>query len=77
MALPLREMGAAAMTGLLRELSEEPERTEEPEDSDGGAPVEHIRPDSGRTDGVRADQTLVPCRLVVRESTGPVPAGRN
>lgn len=58
MALPLREMGAAAMTGLLRELSEEPE---EPEDND---------------DGVRAE-TLVPCRLVVRESTGPVPAGRN
>jgi LacI family transcriptional regulator len=65
MALPLREMGAAAMTGLLRELSEEPEN------NDGGARLER------GPGGVRADQTLVPCRLVVRESTGPVPAGRN
>ncbi|MDI3193577.1 LacI family DNA-binding transcriptional regulator [Pseudarthrobacter sp. AL07] len=64
MALPLREMGAAAMTGLLRELSEEPE---EPEDhDDGGAPAGHSSP----------GQTMVPCRLVVRESTGAVPAGR-
>jgi len=65
MALPLREMGAAAMTGLLRDLSDEPGEREEPENG-GGAPAEHHR----------ADQTLVPCRLVVRESTGPLPAGR-
>jgi LacI family transcriptional regulator len=77
MALPLREMGAAAMTGLLRELSDEPEETETPENNDGGAPTEHIRSGSVGANGVRADQTLVPCRLVVRESTGPVPAGRN
>jgi LacI family transcriptional regulator len=64
MALPLREMGAAAMTGLLGELSEAPE------DHDGGASTA-----GGLTVG-GAQQTLVPCRLVVRESTGPVPAGR-
>ncbi len=55
MALPLREMGAAAMTQLL-ELIE----------GDGGS-------ETARVDG---PETLVPCRLVVRDSTGPVPAGR-
>nr|WP_246224004.1 hypothetical protein [Pseudarthrobacter psychrotolerans] len=56
------------MTGLLRELSEEPEDEDNDDDDDGApdTPAEHRRP----------GQTLVPCRLVVRESTGPVPASR-
>lgn len=64
MALPLREMGEAAMTGLLRELAAEPQ----PND---GTPDEDVKP-SWR----QPIETLVPGRLVVRESTGPVPAGR-
>ncbi|MHC6222035.1 LacI family DNA-binding transcriptional regulator [Arthrobacter sp. MMS24-S77] len=54
MALPLREMGAAAMSMLLEQI----------EDSDR-------RPAAGGRAGL---ETMVPCRLVVRESTGPVPA---
>ncbi|UKA48903.1 LacI family DNA-binding transcriptional regulator [Arthrobacter sp. FW305-123] len=50
MALPLREIGRAAMTTLLDAI-------EGTGDADFGTPVE----------------TMVPCRLVVRESTGPVP----
>ncbi|GAA3283503.1 LacI family DNA-binding transcriptional regulator [Paenarthrobacter aurescens] len=50
MALPLREIGRAAMTTLLDAI----EGTGE---AGSGTPVE----------------TMVPCRLVVRESTGPVP----
>ncbi|MEZ2388286.1 LacI family DNA-binding transcriptional regulator [bacterium RCC_150] len=53
MALPLREMGAAAMGMLLKQI-EDHEPT-----SDGN--------DAGL-------ETMVPCRLVVRDSTGPVPA---
>jgi LacI family transcriptional regulator len=55
MALPLREMGAAAMKTLLEQI-------EGPGKSENGQPA-----------GL---ETLVPCRLVVRESTGRVPAGR-
>lgn len=54
MALPLREMGAAAMTQLLDAV----------EDPDGGI------------GGLTPKETMVPCRLVVRQSTGPVPSGR-
>jgi LacI family transcriptional regulator len=50
MALPLREIGRAAMTRLLDAI-------EGTEDSGTGTTVE----------------TLVPCRLVTRESTGPAP----
>ncbi|MBT2536906.1 LacI family DNA-binding transcriptional regulator [Arthrobacter sp. ISL-69] len=56
MALPLREMGAAAMTQLLQRI-----------EGDGGS-------EPARVDGL---ETLVPCRLVIRESTAPVPAGRS
>jgi LacI family transcriptional regulator len=62
MALPLREMGAAAMTALLAEVRSVPAG----EADDGG-------PD---TAAGSAPETMVPCHLVVRESTGPVPAGR-
>ena len=57
MALPLREMGAAAMTGCSANCQRAPRK-----------PDDETRPP--------ALETLVPCRLVVRESTGPVPAGR-
>lgn len=60
MALPLREMGAAAMSMLLEQI-EDPAH----------------RPTSGGGTGFEANgglETMVPCRLVVRESTGPVPA---
>lgn len=50
MALPLREMGRAAMTTLLDALE--------------GA---------DRAGAETTKETMVPCRLVVRESTGPVP----
>lgn len=50
MALPLREMGASAMTRLLDQ-------------------VENLG--NGHDSGL---ETMVPCRLVVRESTGPRPA---
>ncbi|WP_426299426.1 LacI family DNA-binding transcriptional regulator [Arthrobacter sp. R-11] len=56
MALPLREMGAAAMTKLLDAVEG---TVEEAADQDAGDPLE----------------TMVPCRLVIRESTGPVPPG--
>ncbi|NUT69636.1 LacI family DNA-binding transcriptional regulator [Pseudarthrobacter sp. C4D7] len=64
MALPLREMGAAAMTSLLAEVGSAPEGTPD----DGG-------PAAAAVSGT-ARETMVPCRLVARESTGPVPAGR-
>ena len=64
MALPLREMGAAAMASLLAEVGSAPEGT-----SDDGGPA------AAAVSGT-AGETMVPCRLVVRESTGPVPAGR-
>ncbi|MDQ0212625.1 LacI family transcriptional regulator [Arthrobacter sp. SRS-W-1-2016] len=54
MALPLREMGAAAMSMLLEQIEDPAKRST----SDGSGHLE----------------TMVPCRLVVRESTGPVPA---
>ena len=54
MALPLREMGAAAMSMLLEQI-EDPAQ----------------RPTAGGSGHL---ETMVPCRLVVRESTGPVPA---
>ena len=57
MALPLREMGAAAMTALLAEVEAAP----------------HLK---NENDGGTGAEALVPCRLVVRDSTGPVPAGR-
>ncbi|MGO4858022.1 LacI family DNA-binding transcriptional regulator [Arthrobacter sp. 2MCAF14] len=60
MALPLREMGAAAMSMLLGQI-EDPAH----------------RPTSGDGTGLEDNaglETMVPCRLVVRESTGPVPA---
>ena len=63
MALPLREMGAAAMTSLLAEVGSVPGG----ENPDDGAPA--TAPSS-------ATETMVPCQLVVRDSTGPVPAGR-
>lgn len=56
MALPLREMGAAAMTMLL-------DRIEKAAPA-GAVPAEAVP--TGR-------ETMVPCRLVVRESTGPAP----
>lgn len=55
MALPLREMGAAAMAMLLQQI-------EDPTAVANAAPADL--------------ETMVPCRLMVRESTGPVPAGR-
>jgi LacI family transcriptional regulator len=55
MALPLREMGAAAMAALLAQIEGTGNRGDE------------------QAAGL---ETLVPCRLVIRESTGPVPAGR-
>lgn len=61
MALPLREMGAAAMSMLLQQI-EDPERAQ--------------RPTPGGSRGLETKaslETMVPCRLVVRESTGPVP----
>ncbi|MDQ0869530.1 LacI family transcriptional regulator [Arthrobacter sp. V1I9] len=58
MALPLREMGASAMTSLLAEV----EATSNGKNYDGGL--------------VASGETMVPCRLVLRDSTGPVPAGR-
>lgn len=70
MALPLREMGAAAMTALLAEVEAAPNG----KNDDGG-------PGASPADGASAEpatsaETMVPCRLVVRDSTGPVPAGR-
>ncbi|MFF2316381.1 LacI family DNA-binding transcriptional regulator [Arthrobacter sp. NPDC058097] len=64
MALPLREMGAAAMTALLAEVEAAPDRTD-----DGGNATD------AEPSGTSAEAT-VPCRLVIRDSTGPVPAGR-
>ncbi|MCA4133018.1 LacI family DNA-binding transcriptional regulator [Arthrobacter sp. M4] len=54
MALPLREMGATAMTRLLDAVE---------------------NPDGGRR-RLEPTETMVPCRLVVRDSTGPVPGSR-
>ncbi|UVJ38718.1 LacI family DNA-binding transcriptional regulator [Arthrobacter sp. CJ23] len=59
MALPLREMGAAAMTMLLQQI----------EDPAAGAA-------GTGASGAGVLETMVPCRLMIRESTGPVPAGR-
>jgi len=56
MALPLREIGRAAMTTLLDAI-EGTDEIEGADESEKGTAVE----------------TMVPCRLVVRESTGPVP----
>lgn len=59
MALPLREMGAAAMSMLLEQIE---------------APAQ--RPAAGGRAGLETGvglETMVPCRLVVRESTGPAP----
>ncbi len=55
MALPLREIGRAAMTKLLDAI-------------EGPGAIEG--PDAGKGTNV---ETMVPCRLVVRESTGPAP----
>jgi LacI family transcriptional regulator len=66
MALPLREMGAAAMTSLLRDV----DRQQAPDDGGTAAPG-GTEPRSGTP-----AETMVPCRLVVRDSTGQVPAGR-
>ncbi|BAS16461.1 hypothetical protein AHiyo8_47640 [Arthrobacter sp. Hiyo8] len=60
MALPLREMGAAAMSMLLEQIEDPAKRST----SGGGGGFE-------ANGGL---ETMVPCRLVVRESTGPVPA---
>jgi len=51
MALPLREIGRAAMTTLL----------------------DTIEGVSGRDTAETNVETMVPCRLVIRESTGPAP----
>lgn len=67
MALPLREMGAAAMTGLLAELGHRPGADDDDADSADQDSADRRR---------RPIETLVPCRLVLRESTGQVPAGR-
>ncbi|MFD5276162.1 LacI family DNA-binding transcriptional regulator [Pseudarthrobacter sp. NPDC058362] len=64
MALPLREMGAAAMTALLADVGRARDSTH-----DGGAPAAGSAPGTSR-------ESMVPCRLVVRDSTGPLPAGR-
>jgi LacI family transcriptional regulator len=61
MALPLREMGAAAMKSLLEQIGGQ------------GKSVDPGKSENGRPAGL---ETLVPCRLVVRESTGQAPAGR-
>ena len=58
MALPLREMGAAAMTALLEQI-------ENPGNSEGSG-----KSKKGQAAG---PETLIPCRLVIRESTGPAP----
>ncbi len=50
MALPLREIGRAAMTSLLDSVEGSTSTTAEP-----------------------TLETMVPCRLVLRESTGPAP----
>ncbi|UKA62065.1 substrate-binding domain-containing protein [Arthrobacter sp. FW306-04-A] len=60
MALPLREMGAAAMSMLLEQI-EDPAQ----------GPAARGRAGLETKVGL---ETMVPCRLVVRESTGPVPA---
>ncbi|ABK04517.1 transcriptional regulator, LacI family [Arthrobacter sp. FB24] len=72
MALPLREMGAAAMTALLADVGSAPNGKH-----DGGGPAAAAGSGTGAgTDAVHHAVTMVPCRLVVRDSTGPVPAGR-
>jgi LacI family transcriptional regulator len=58
MALPLREMGAAAMGMLLEQIEDPAQRSTS----------------SGPAGGPAGLETMVPCRLVVRESTGPAPA---
>ena len=68
MALPLREMGAAAMTALLAEVGS----TSNGRHDDGGTATSA----AAGTDSGTERATMVPCRLVVRDSTGPVPAGR-
>lgn len=65
MALPLREMGAAAMESLLAEIGQ----ARSTKHDDGG-------PGTREAPGTTGPNTMVPCRLVVRDSTGPVPAGR-
>lgn len=50
MALPLRDIGRAAMTSLLDSIE-----------------------DGASTTAAPAAETMVPCRLVLRESTGPAP----
>jgi LacI family transcriptional regulator len=76
MALPLREMGAVAMTGLLDRL-ERPNQGGGPDDGegrdDGDMAASAVDTSAGETS---PGETMVECRLVVRESTGPVPPGR-
>ncbi|MFP3461995.1 LacI family DNA-binding transcriptional regulator [Arthrobacter globiformis] len=64
MALPLREMGAAAMTALLAEVEAAPGKTD-----DGGKAADAAAASTSA-------EATVPCRLVIRDSTGAVPAGR-
>jgi LacI family transcriptional regulator len=71
MALPLREMGAAAMTALLGDVTQH--RTHAAAGDETGSET------GSETDGLpggSGTETMVPCRLVVRESTGPVPTER-
>jgi len=70
MALPLREMGAAAMTALLAEVEATPNGK-----NDDGGPAASVAGASAASASAGVE-TMVPCRLVVRDSTGPVPAGR-
>jgi LacI family transcriptional regulator len=67
MALPLREMGAAAMTALLADVGSAPHGKH-----DGGGAATSAAVTAPGTGA----EMMVPCRLVVRDSTGPVPAGR-
>jgi LacI family transcriptional regulator len=66
MALPFRDMGAAAMTALLQIV----EASGDAGSGDDGGGTDAFGPAG------TAVETLVPCRLVVRESTGGVPVGR-
>lgn len=68
MALPLREMGAEAMTALLAEVAASPNGRHDDGASTSGVNAAEV--------ASSAATSMVRCQLVVRNSTGPVPAGR-
>lgn len=72
MALPLREMGEAAMTALLTDVEAVPNG----KNDDGGTGASAGGGSATGAEPASSSETMVPCRLVVRDSTGPVPAGR-